>query len=303
MLIGDVKEIPDEVRAWLATHDIGTTEELIARSKKELEALTGYESYFLWDIEDALKVHGLELSTRDVVDKLVRTTLDEWVERLVSIAPHARSLTNDHVRTAMEKQGFDMSLWDGALPLSYFKDALRVIAPSQPEWLYYSDWRWSREDAARVFERWLNLPKNHLKPAPDLPLALLPGDANSAAQELGTSENFIETIPPYDDDFVFALMSPALRDALITGRVLAAQTVEDHQKRGEPPLTIDASMSLYEIAAFDIAAESMFQNMSLRTVADLLEKSAFELRKEKSPTGVVEHIEDVLRRAGLRLSD
>jgi hypothetical protein len=129
---------------------------------------------------------------------------------------------------------------------------------------------------------------------------MVAGDANLAARAAGI-EDRIYRLPPYDDDVVFARMTPELRGVLIEGLVPAPQSIDDYLKRGEAPLVLDEDMELESVDAFDEEALNVFQNLGARTVGDLLQMTPRDLRRYKAPQGVPEHVLDVLTREGLSM--
>jgi hypothetical protein len=226
--------------------------------------------------------------------------LDDWVRRLSEVCPAATELTPEVVRAAMEERHFHMEDWEQPKRAAPFKYVLFALASRQSHWLYASDWKGSRNEAARAFETLLALPPNHLSPRATDPLEDVAESANRAARELATVQARLHHIAPYDDDVVFALVTSDVLDAMVAARLIAAENSPRVDVAPTPP-TLKMSDELMGIEAFSNEAQNLFENMALRTVGDLMGSSQQRLAQACRNGDLVRHVQGVLKRAGLRL--
>lgn len=218
--ITDADELSEGTLAFLRKHALRTLGDVAWFTERELLSMQGCEQEYIWEIEHALETRGLRLRAEAPQDpKFAAADLDTWVTRLVELCPHASSLSVEAVRAQLERCGYDLEAWARPSYSSTFKPVLYALAELQDSWLYADDWKGSRQAAARAFERLLALPENSLDPSPIDPLVEVAEDANRLARERGGDAR-IYCLRPYDDDCVFALLTPDLRDTLVEGGVV-----------------------------------------------------------------------------------
>lgn len=302
--LNGLDELLEETVAWCAEQGMETLEDVAAYSVAELEALPDFVDDFLWELEHALDQYGLSLEGASAPDpRLGLLSLDEWLARLRQHMPGLSELSREDVLAMLRQRGVSEETIAklNMAPPSYY-DTVFIVLARNHDWLYYDDWRGSREEAARAFERGLGLAEGTVRvPDGESWLSDIADLANEAAEKLGETEARWLYLAPYDDECVFALLTPAQRKALMAERVLQPISLDDYRARGEQPLELDPSTELERVGAFANSALNLFQSLGLLTVADLLTKSAQDLRRLRSELGTVEHIEGVLKRAGLCL--
>lgn len=221
--------LADETLEALRPWGLRTLGELADLPEERIVELRERSPESLWEIEHTLETRGLRLRfdpERAEIERApapsTRLHLDDWVTRLAQLCPHARGLSPEAVRAVMREAWFDLDAWEGPQKPARFKYVLGALADRLDGWLYTSDWKGSRDEAARAFECLLGLPANVLAPSASEPLEQVALDANLAARAASSGGALLYLLEPFDDDCVFACMTPSLRDALVEAGVVAA---------------------------------------------------------------------------------
>lgn len=311
--ITEADELSEGTLAFLQKYNIRTLEDVAQFSERELQNRFGCERECIWEIEYALETRGLRLRPDAPKDpEVAAADLDTWVARLVELCPHADSLTAEAVRAQLEHRGYDLEEFVNPRYPASFKCVLYALASLQDSWLYADDWKGPRAGAARAFERLLTLPDNTVESSPFDALEDVAESANRLARERGMDAQ-LYYLQPYDDDCVFALLTPALRDALVEGGVIAVHApptdssiagLQTARRSGKSGGMTDSvrEIVVMDVEEFSNDAHNLIENLGCRTMGELADKTERDLLgMSRNNTAVVVHIKEVMAKHGLRL--